>query len=90
MKSTYRVYVLRNPQGRLYIGLTEDIVIRVAQHNAGESKWTAKYRPWILAWQSEELDLSAVRKLENLLKRQKGGDGLYRLTGLSRLDSSGS
>ena len=90
MKSAYRVYVLRNPQGRLYVGLSEDTAIRVAQHNAGESKWTAKYRPWILAWQSEELDLSAARKLENLLKSQKGGDGFYRLTGLSRPGSSGS
>jgi hypothetical protein len=35
-------------------------------------------------WQSDALALGEARKLENLLKRQKGGAGLYRLTGLSR------
>jgi len=90
METTYRVYVLENPAGRHYIGLSEDVVARLAQHNAGESKWTAKYRPWKLVWQSEVLDLSAARKLENLLKRQKAGTGFYRITGLSKPDSSGS
>jgi hypothetical protein len=28
--------------------------------------------------------LSAARELENLLKRQKGGAGFYRITGLPR------
>ena len=82
MKPAYRVYVLQNQEGRYYIGLSEDIMVRLAQHNAGESKWTAKYRPWRLAWQSEEQDLSSARRLENLLKRQKGGQGFYKLTGL--------
>jgi len=90
MKTIYRVYVLRNPQGRHYIGVSENTGVRLAQHNSGGSKWTAKYRPWALAWQSAELSLSEARKLENLLKRQKGGDGLYRLTGLSRVGPSGS
>jgi putative endonuclease len=90
MKPAYRVYVLRNPQERLYIGVSEDVRVRLAQHNDGRSKWTAKYRPWTLVWQSNELTLSEARKLENLRKRQKGGDGFYRLTGLSRIGSAGS
>ncbi|MEO6996361.1 MAG: GIY-YIG nuclease family protein [Lacunisphaera sp.] len=84
MPTTYQVYILRNPQSRHYIGLSEDIATRLEQHNRGESTWTSKYRPWTLVWQSELLSLSKARSLENLLKRQKGGDGLYRLTGLSR------
>jgi putative endonuclease len=78
----YRVYVLRNSQGRHYIGLSEDVTARLAQHNAGESQWTAKHRPWGLIWQSDAMALTDARKLENLLKRQKGGAGFYRLTGL--------
>jgi putative endonuclease len=88
--SEYQVYVLRNLHGRHYIGLTENVVRRLYQHNAGESQWTAKHGPWELVWQSPAMDLSEARKLENLLKRQKGGDAFYRLTGLSRLGSSGS
>jgi putative endonuclease len=49
---------------------------RLAGHNAGVSKWTAKFGPWHLVWASLELDLSEARKLEILLKRQKGGAGL--------------
>ncbi|HEY8994289.1 MAG TPA: GIY-YIG nuclease family protein [Lacunisphaera sp.] len=51
----YRVYILRNPSGRYYIGLSANVPLRLEQHNEGISKWTAKYRPWNLAWQSETL-----------------------------------
>ena len=73
---TYRVYLIENATNRRYIGLSEDVNVRIAQHNAGQSKWTAKFVPWHLVWTSRPLDLGAARKLENLLKRQKGGDGL--------------
>ena len=33
----YWLYILRNPSGRHYIGLSEDVARRVAQHNAGIS-----------------------------------------------------
>ena len=75
----YQVYLLRNAAGRQYIGVSEDIVVRLGQHNAGESTWTAKYRPWRLVWCSEGMPLGEARKLENLLKRQKGGRGLQAL-----------
>jgi putative endonuclease len=90
MPTAYQVYVLRNPAGRLYIGITENVSVRLRQHNAGESKWTAKFRPWELLWTSTSLPLGDARKLENLLKRQKGGDGFYKITGLSRQPKSGS
>lgn len=78
MKS-YRVYVLENLEDRRYIGNTEDVSIRLGQHNDGLSKWTAKHRPWSLLWTSGELSLSDARKLENRMKRQKGGAGLQTL-----------
>ena len=78
----YRVYILQNLACRHYIGLSENVETRLHQHNEGASKWTAKYRPWSLVWQSSELSLGDARKLENLLKRQKGGNGFYQLTGL--------
>ena len=85
---TYQVDVIQNSEGRFYIGLSEDITKRLEDHNTGVSKWT-KYRgPWKLVWQSEAQSLTEARKLENRLKAQKGGDGFYRLTGLSRTQAS--
>jgi putative endonuclease len=78
---SYQVYVLINPTGRRYVGLSEDVARRLEQHNAGGSKWTAKYRPWRLLWTSERLSLGDARRLENRLKRQKGGIGLQQILG---------
>jgi putative endonuclease len=89
MPEDYYVYVLRNLAGRHYIGLTGDIVHRLNQHDSGVSEWTGSRGPWTLLWQSEKLTLSRARKLENLLKRQKGGAGFYRMTGLAREPASG-
>ncbi|WP_050025475.1 GIY-YIG nuclease family protein [Verrucomicrobium sp. BvORR034] len=89
----YRVYIVRNSEGRLYIGLSEDVIVRLADHNSGVSKWTKHRGPWELIWQSAPQDITSARKFENLLKRQKGGGGLYRLTGLPQPgqgDSSGT
>jgi predicted GIY-YIG superfamily endonuclease len=33
----YQVYILKNPAGRSYIGVTEDVKTRLAQHNSGVS-----------------------------------------------------
>jgi Predicted endonuclease containing a URI domain len=44
----YQVYVLRNPKGQFYIGLSENVPTRVLQHNEGMSKWTRGKGPWAL------------------------------------------
>ena len=84
---TYQVYVLQNPLGRFYIGLSEDPAMRLIQHNTGVSRWTRNRGPWHSAWLSKPMTLTEARKLENLLKRQKGGRGFYELTGLARSGS---
>ncbi|HVU15444.1 MAG TPA: GIY-YIG nuclease family protein [Candidatus Didemnitutus sp.] len=78
----YQVYVIINLDGRRYIGISENVAIRLGQHNRGESKWTAKNRPWSLEWMSEKMSLADARRLENMLKRQKGGRGFFNITGL--------
>ncbi len=80
--SLYRVYVLQNREGRFYVGLSDDIEKRRAQHNSGGSRWTKTRGPWTLAWQSANLSLGDARKLENRLKRQGRGKGFYSITGL--------
>jgi putative endonuclease len=84
---SYHVYVIRNCQGKFYIGLSDDLDRRINQHNAGESKWTRGKGPWNLLWQSKDMNLSGDRKLERLLKKQKGGEGFYKMIGLSRESS---
>ena len=76
---SYRVYRLRNPAGRHYLGITNDVRNRLEQHNAGLSTWTRGKGPWHLVWTSSPRSLSEARKLENLLKRQKGGRSLLDL-----------
>jgi putative endonuclease len=76
------VYVVKNPEGRFYVGMTTDLEGRVRNHNSGRSKWT-KYRgPWVLCWSQECSTIGQARKLENKLKRQGRGNGFYRITGL--------
>ena len=77
-------YVLQNPRGQFYVGITDDLTRRLLQHNTGKSKWTKSRGPWRLVWQTSELSYSQARKLENKLKRQKGGDGFYKITQLKR------
>jgi putative endonuclease len=78
---SYRVYVLQNPAGRFYIGFSENMTLRIQQHNTGLTRSTRSKGPWELAWQSDALALADARKLELDLKRQKGGNGFYQKTG---------
>ena len=81
------VYVLWSDTcRRFYIGLTDEVERRVRQHNAGISRWTRGRGPWRLVWQQRCTDLREARQLENRLKRQKGGEGFYQITGLTQAD----
>ena len=82
--SLYRVYVLQNPKGSFYIGFSENVNVRVQQHNLGMSRSTRGKGPWRLVWQSDLLALPAARAFELELKSQKGGNGFYQRTGLTR------
>ena len=86
----YRVYLLRNADGLRYIGISNDVTRRLRDHNTGKSRWTKSRGPWTLVWQSRPLSLSEARKLENSLKRQKGGAGLESLLALWGEGASGS
>ena len=74
--ASHQVYTLLNPDGRRYIGLTEDVERRLTQHNQKQSTWTKSRGPWRLEWTSTPRTLAEARKLENQMKRQKGGQGL--------------
>jgi putative endonuclease len=85
MSEVYRVYMLQSGAGKFYIGFSENVALRVQQHNAGLTRSTRARGPWKLAWQSDVLKLSDARRLELDLKRQKGGNGFCQKTGLRKL-----
>jgi len=47
MRYVYLIQSIENPTRR-YVGITDDIERRLAEHNEGKSPHTSKYRPWVL------------------------------------------
>ncbi len=70
----YYVYLLRSIHLPLqvYIGFTEDLKTRLADHNAGKSKHTAKYAPWELISYHAFKDERKAREFEYYLKTGSG------------------
>ncbi len=51
---TFFVYAIQSQHdGRIYVGMTHDILQRMAQHNAGKTRSTKAYRPWTLLFQKQ-------------------------------------
>ena len=68
------VYVLRNGEtpSRYYTGLSSDVLRRLASHNAGENRHTAKYRPWVIDVVIEFTDEGRAATFERYLKSGSG------------------
>ncbi|TAL20712.1 GIY-YIG nuclease family protein [Patescibacteria group bacterium] len=76
----WHVYILQSlKSGRYYIGLTCNVQTRLHQHNAGATKSTKPYRPWILIHVESFPAKCEARKRELQLKRMKGGMGFKQL-----------
>ena len=68
---SYFVYILFSQSGgRYYIGHTQDIENRLAEHNNGEGKFTSNYAPWTLMWSKAMPSRSEAMKLENKIKKR--------------------
>jgi len=80
----YFVYILWTEAGRrFYIGISEDPLHRLEQHNSEDGTgWTKKHRPWILVLTEEYPAYSSARRRELELKAQKGGAGFFAKLGL--------
>ena len=75
MEKTYHVYILSSRSRALYVGVTDDVIGRVAQHRHGlGSEFTAKYRMHRLVYQEPFRDVRAAIAREKQIKgwaRQK-------------------
>jgi putative endonuclease len=68
------VCVLENTVGSFYLGQTDDLERRVAEHNdpgAALSKYTRKHGPWRLVWSEEHPDRSLAVRRERFTKSRK-------------------
>ena len=55
-----------------YVGLTADLRGRLAQHNAGQSAHTAKFKPWQLVTYIAFSDRAKAEAFERYLKSGSG------------------
>ncbi|MGE3182503.1 MAG: GIY-YIG nuclease family protein [Phycisphaerae bacterium] len=71
---TFHAYILQNPYGKYYIGHTDNLDRRLAEHNADEkigTKYTHKNGPWTLVWSEAHPTRAAAMQRERDIKRKK-------------------
>ena len=68
------VYLLQSERSsdQRYVGATSDLKRRLAEHNAGKSPHTSKYRPWKLVTYTAFLDADKAIAFEKYLKSGSG------------------
>lgn len=63
------VYVIRsNKDGRFYVGMSQNVEIRILEHNSGRVKSTKGYVPWRIFFHEAFPDRESARKREKYLK----------------------
>jgi putative endonuclease len=67
----YFVYVIRNTEGRLYIGFTSDLDKRIQTHQENKAGWTHGRGPWQLVYHEVYTSRSMAMRRERNLKRGK-------------------
>ena len=70
MMFSYFVYILASKRyGTLYIGVTNNIIVRVEQHHAGTgSSFTRRYKVHLLVWCEEFADVNEAIQREKTMK----------------------
>jgi predicted GIY-YIG superfamily endonuclease len=69
----YYVYLIeRRKSCHRYVGLTSDLKQRLAEHNAGKSMHTSKFRPWRLVTYVAFSDRAKAEAFERYLKSGSG------------------
>ena len=77
---TFYVYILQSRvDGSFYIGYSNEPERRLAEHNAGLSKYTSKKLPWEIVYTELCESKSAAIKRERFLKGQRNRDFYLKL-----------
>ena len=70
----YWVYILQNPQGRFYVGHSDDLPARLDSHNRSDKvlgKFTRKNGPWTLVWREAHATRALAMNRERAIKAMK-------------------
>jgi predicted GIY-YIG superfamily endonuclease len=71
MTYVYLIESINNPKAR-YVGLTSNLRLRLADHNAGRSDFTSVARPWRLVAYHAFSDQHKATAFEHYLKSGSG------------------
>ena len=75
--SKFYVYVIKSKEGLKYTGMTEDLELRLKQHNDKSlSFWTKRGNNWKLVYKEEFNDKTAALNREKWLKTGVGREFL--------------
>jgi predicted GIY-YIG superfamily endonuclease len=67
------VYILENHDSEhFYVGITDDLRVRLTKHNAGEVTHTSKYKPWRIKTYVAFSDEERAFEFEKYLKSASG------------------
>ena len=73
----YIIYAIMSLKDRrVYIGYTEDVDRRVKEHNAGYTRSTKGYGPWVLVYTERVESLKEALRLEKYYKSGSGKEKL--------------
>ncbi len=75
------VYAIKSlKDGRIYVGMTDNLSRRLYQHNSGQNKSTKGFRPWILIFTENQPNRTLARTREKYLKSGIGKEFLKTLS----------
>lgn len=76
----FTVYILKNTiSNRHYIGNTNDLVRRLAEHNRGHTKSTRQKGKWDIIYSENYNESIDAKRREKQIKSYKGGNGFKKL-----------
>ena len=77
MTNKFFVYIIKSKEGYKYTGMTEDLSLRLSQHNNKNlSFWTKRGSDWKIVYYEEFDDKSDAMKREKWFKSGAGRDFL--------------
>jgi putative endonuclease len=69
----YYVYILKSIQyKKTYTGITNDLLRRIKEHNAGHHVYTKRYKPWTIIYSEKFKNRIEAHKKEKYLKSASG------------------
>jgi putative endonuclease len=76
MEIFYIYALLSQIDKRIYVGFTKNLQNSINEHNAGKTKSTKGYRPWVLIYYEPAYSRDQARKREKYLKSGCGKEFL--------------